>query len=395
MSTSRGEAVGLPTSLRTGVGSLSSTIAAGFRAPESRWPPVLTLAPARVSWSNFLRVVITRKPSRGRPTVNGSRCWERRVARPRAPGGVVRPDGSDARRVAGVRSGTAAFGPWLRSGAVLPLSVSGRRPEATSSTLLDVNTGVSRPLGYGAVFTVMDLRHDAGAALVRIGPRGQRTLVVVDLESGTTTELVPAGDGMTDQGFFMPDGSVLARSNFGREDYVLVELEAGRPPRVLATHPGGELDTFAVTADGARAALVWNVGGRSALELMELGSGERLRVGGPDVIDRVGFSADGSRLVVAGQGSRQPRALWQVELNPLTTRLVPVPTPGPALVERRRLVTPTREVSRGQAALRDGGGGVSRPPPAPRLRAGASGPVGPELVGLTPTYSAFLDGAYR
>jgi dipeptidyl aminopeptidase/acylaminoacyl peptidase len=269
-----------------------------------------------------------------------------------APGGeatrtrvwVVRPDGSDARRVAGVRSGTAAFGPWLRSGAVLPLSVSGRRPEETSSTLLDVNTGVSRPLGYGAVFTVMDLRHDAGAALVRIGPRGQRTLVVVHLESGTTTELVPAGEGMTDQGFFMPDGRVLARSNFGREDYVLVELEAGRTPRVLATHPGGELDTFAVTADGARAALVWNVGGRSELELMELGSDERLRVGGPDVIDQVRFSADGSRLVVAGQGSRLPRALWQVELNPLTTRLVPVPTPDAPVVERRRLVTPTREL---------------------------------------------------
>ena len=269
-----------------------------------------------------------------------------------APGGettrtrvwVVRPDGSDARRVAGVRSGTAAFGPWLRSGAVLPLSVSGRRPEETSSTLLDVHTGVSRPLGYGAVFTVVDLRHDAGAALVRIGPRGQRTLVAVDLESGTTTELAPAGDGMTDQGFFLPDGSVLARSNSGREDYVLVQLRPGRAPHVLAVHPGGELDTFAVTADGARAALVWNVGGRSELELMELGSGERLRVGGPDVIERVRFSADGSRLVVAGQGSRQPRALWQVELDPLTTRLVPVQTPGKALVERRRLVTPTREV---------------------------------------------------
>ena len=215
-----------------------------------------------------------------------------------APGGettrtrvwVVRPDGSDARRVAGVRSGTAAFGPWLRSGAVLPLSVSGRRPSETSSSLLDVHTGVSRPLGYGAVFTVVDLRHDAGAALVRVGPRGRRTLVAVDLESGTTTDLAPAGDGMTDQGFFLPDGSVLARSNVGREDYVLVQLTEGSFERVLAAHPGGELDTFAVTADGTRAALVWNVGGRSQLELMELESGERLRVGGPDIIDGCAFA---------------------------------------------------------------------------------------------------------
>ena len=75
-----------------------------------------------------------------------------------APGGettrtrvwVVRPDGRGARRVAGVRTGTASFGPWLRDGAVLPLSTSGRRPEETSSTLLDVHTGERRPLGYGA-----------------------------------------------------------------------------------------------------------------------------------------------------------------------------------------------------------------------------------------------------
>jgi dipeptidyl aminopeptidase/acylaminoacyl peptidase len=269
-----------------------------------------------------------------------------------APGGettrtrvwVVRPDGTDARRVAGVRSGTANFGPWLRSGAVLPLSVSGRRPEETSSTLLDVHTGVSRPLGYGAVFTVVDLRHDGAAALVRVGPRGQRTLVAVDLETGTASDLAPAGDGMTDQGFFLPDGSVLARSNVGREDYVLVGLGAGRPQRLIAGHPDGELDTFAVTADGTRAALVWNVGGRCELELMELGTGERIRLGGPDIIERVRFCADGSRLVVAGQGSRQPRALWQVELDPFTSRLVPVKTPGAPLASRRQIVTPTREL---------------------------------------------------
>lgn len=269
-----------------------------------------------------------------------------------APGGettrtrvwVVRPDGSDAHRVAGVRSGTAAFGPWLRSGAVLPLSVSGRRPEETSSSLLDVHTGVSRPLGYGAPFTVVDLHHDGRLALVRVGSRGQRTLVAVDLELGTTTELAPSGAGMTDQGFFLPSGQVLARSNAGREDYVLVQLAVGRAPTVLATHPEGELDTFAVTADGTRAALVWNVGGRSELELMELGSGERLRLRGPDVIDRVRFSAHGTRLVVAGQGSAQPRALWQVELNPFTSRLVQVKTPGRPLPQRRRIVSPTREL---------------------------------------------------
>jgi hypothetical protein len=193
-----------------------------------------------------------------------------------APGGettrtrvwVVRPDGQDARRVAGVRSGTANFGPWLRHGAVLPLSTSGRRPEETSSTLLDVHTGQTRRLGYGAPFLVMDLSHDGESALVRVGPRGRRTLVTVDLASGTTQALAPGGEaasGMTDQGFFLPDGRVLARSNLRRDRNVLVLLADGEKARAIAIHPAGELDSFAVSDDGRLVALIWNIKGCSLL----------------------------------------------------------------------------------------------------------------------------------
>jgi dipeptidyl aminopeptidase/acylaminoacyl peptidase len=281
-----------------------------------------------------------------------------------APGGeatrtrvwVVRPDGRGARRVAGVRSGTASFGPWLRSGAVLPLSTSGRRPEETSSTLLDVHTGVSRPLGYGDPFTVLDVRHDGMAALVRVGGRGRRTVLQVGLRDGRegkVRKLIPtgSGEGVTDQGCYLPDGRVLARSNLRRDRYALMLLPAAgrgsghrKPPEVVAVHPGGELDSFAVTNCGERAALLWNVRGGSVLEVMHLPTGRRRRVAaGPELVDRVRFSADGSRLIASGQGPQTPHGLWHCD--PRCTELVlqPIPVAGGPLMVDGPLVWPSRE----------------------------------------------------
>jgi dipeptidyl aminopeptidase/acylaminoacyl peptidase len=325
-----------------------------------------------------------------------------------APGGettrtrvwVVRSDGRGARRVAGVRSGTAAFGPWLRSGAVLPLSTSGRRPEETSSTLLDIQTGISRPLGYGDPFTVLDVRHDGAAALVRVGGRGRRTVLQVSLRNGKVRPLIapsPA-EGATDQGYFLPDGRVLVRSNLRRDRYVLMLLTGAKnardvkAPEVLAVHPGGELDSFAVTNCGERAALLWNVRGGSVLEVMHLPSGRRRRVaGGPELIDRVRFSADGSRLVVSGQGPQTVRGLWQCDPRESALLLEPIPVPGGPLPLDAGLVTPSRErfVADDGLAIE---GWLYRPPgiqgPVPTVIHLHGGPEAQERLGFAPVFQA-------
>ncbi len=325
-----------------------------------------------------------------------------------APGGettrtrvwVVRPDGRGARRVAGVRSGTAAFGPWLRSGAVLPLSTSGRRPEETSSTLLDVHTGVSRPLGYGDPFTVLDVRHDGGAALIRVGGRGRRTVLRVSLRDGRVRNLIapsPA-EGVTDQGSFLPDGRVLVRSNLRRDRYALMLLGTGKPssrgviPEVVAVHPGGELDSFAVTNCGERAALLWNVRGLSVLEVMHLPSGRRRSVAGcPELIDRVRFSADGSRLVVSGQGPLTPRGVWHGDPRGSELVLEPVPVAGAAVPAGGHLVIPSRE----RFSTDDGltiEGWLYRPPgasgPVPTVIHLHGGPEAQERLGFAPLFQA-------
>jgi dipeptidyl aminopeptidase/acylaminoacyl peptidase len=324
-----------------------------------------------------------------------------------APGGettrtrvwVVRPDGRGARRVAGVRSGKASFGPWIRSGAVLPLSTSGRRPDETSSTLLDVQTGKSRRLGYGDSFTVLDIRHDGGVALVRVGGRGRRTVLEVTLRSGRVRTLIDAKpeEGVTDQGSYLPDGRLLLRSNLHRDRYALMLLDPRKGnsrkgfPEVLAVHASGELDSFAVTNCGEWAALLWNVRACSVLEILHLPTRRRRSVAGcPDVIDRVRFSADGSRLIVSGQSPHVPPGLWQCDPRSSALTLEPIPVPG-GVAPSGGFVSPTRE-----HFVTDDGftieGWLYRPPgssgPVPTVIHLHGGPESQERPGYAPVFQA-------
>ena len=100
---------GVRSRLRMAAGSYSSVIAAVFRGRGSaRWTARSwwRCRPARdhveaVSWSPDGEWIAVLGAPGGETT--RTRVW------------VVRPDGRGARRVAGVRSGTASFGPWLRS----------------------------------------------------------------------------------------------------------------------------------------------------------------------------------------------------------------------------------------------------------------------------------------
>ena len=245
-----------------------------------------------------------------------------------APGGtatrtrvwLARADGSGSRRVSGVRQGTASFGPWLRTGNVLALATSGRRPDETTSNLLDVESGHVAPIAYGTPFTVVDLSHDGTTALVRSGSRGQRHLVVVPLDGGRHIPLLrpeQPGDGGAEAGVFAPDGTVYARSDRGRDRMALVAV---RPHNgklwEVAARPDADLDLFSLSDDGRTALLAWNVEGYSQVELLDVASGQLEPVPLPvSVVDRVRFSRDGRSIVIAGQSPDVPHAIWSAELG--------------------------------------------------------------------------------
>ena len=72
---------------------------------------------------------------------------------------------------------------------------------------------------------------------------------------------------------------MLVLTDGGRERAALVAVDVAtdaRPmyPEVLAEREDAELERFALTEDGALAALVWNVAGRSELDLLDLATGK-------------------------------------------------------------------------------------------------------------------------
>ena len=199
---------------------------------------------------------------------------------------------------------------------------------------------------------------------------------------------------MTDQGLFLPDGRVLARSNLRRDRHALVLLERGAAPRAIAIHPGGELDHFSVTDDGRLAALVWNIRGASLLEMFDLATGRRRRVsGGPDVIERVRFSADGAWLVASGHGPLRPRGLYRLETSSATRMLVEFNAAPEPLADRDDLVTPTVEIVHADDGLTIEGW-LYRPPdasgPLPTVIHLHGGPEAQERPGYAPLFQALV-----
>ncbi|MEV1159912.1 prolyl oligopeptidase family serine peptidase [Micromonospora chokoriensis] len=241
-----------------------------------------------------------------------------------APGGaprtevwLIRPDGGGHHQVAGFGRHSATPAGWLASGAVLMVTETAERGAAV---LIHADTGHRRVLAEGDLLTVLDVTPDASSALLRRGPRNARWLELLDVTTGERRRLLPdTGHGSTDQGWFGPGGtSVLARTDAYSELAALVRIDPARPdvpPTRLAWRPDAELEQATPSADGRRAALLWNTyGGRSEVSLLDLASGVQRAVAAPgEVLDDAVFAAEGDLLCLTAQGPVQPREVWLVD----------------------------------------------------------------------------------
>ncbi|MEU7776166.1 prolyl oligopeptidase family serine peptidase [Micromonospora taraxaci] len=241
-----------------------------------------------------------------------------------APGGaprtevwLLRPDGGGRHQVAGFGRHSATPAGWLASGAVLMVTETAERGAAV---LIHADTGHRRVLAEGDLLTLLDVTPDARSALLRRGPRNARWLELLDVATGERRRLLTdTGRGSTDQGWFGPGGtSVLARTDAYSELAALVRVDLARPdvtPTRLAWRPDAELEQATPSADGRRAALLWNTyGGRSEVSLLDLASGVQRAVAAPgEVLDDAVFAAEGGLLCLTAQGPVQPREVWLVD----------------------------------------------------------------------------------
>jgi dipeptidyl aminopeptidase/acylaminoacyl peptidase len=340
-----------------------------------------------------------------------------------APGGglnqqiyLLSPDGTGVTRITAGGRTNNWLGSWSRDGRYLGFSSNLRTPAAMDAYLWDSTTGEARRVaenpGIGYL-SDMD-RSDHRVSLGRIRGRGDVDVYLVDSETGSETLLTPHdGPANVGGGRFAPDGrAIYLSSNIGRDRSALVRLPLdpdGHPgrPEILAARADADVDAFAITDDGRTAALVWNVAGRSELELLDLVTGEPLPT--PELPAEIAgaptFSRDGARLAITLSGAARPRDVWVLDRAPGQPGTEPGTRRGAGGVWRQvthsphagvdlsSLVQP--ELVRYQA--QDGlelTGWLYRPPgatgPAPYVLSFHGGPEGQERPGFRSDYQALL-----
>jgi dipeptidyl aminopeptidase/acylaminoacyl peptidase len=267
---------------------------------------------------------------------------------------VVRPDGSDAQRIAGSRDQHAELGPWSRSGHRVVVTLPSAEPEQPARAyLVDPETGARDDLAVGELIHILDVSVEERLVVLRDGQRGHEFVVVVDrLTDDDHPLLTEPWAGSAETAFIRPSPESETSPLIA-----YLSTEAGLPRRqlvampvgphgwrgtstVLASHPTGELEHLDADDAGRVLLAVWNVAGRSALELLDTASGSRTPVDGLPgavVTDPV-LSRDGRSVILAVEGPSSPRTLWRLDTR--THAWSPV-TDGPALPDG--LIEPTLE----------------------------------------------------
>jgi dipeptidyl aminopeptidase/acylaminoacyl peptidase len=246
-----------------------------------------------------------------------------------APGGspctqvwVVRPDGRELQQVAPEADGAVFLGPWARG--QLSFAQTTTRAAEGFAGLFDPRTGRRRILATGGQPVVQSITGDASRAIVRRGRRGERTLHVVDLDTGDELALYDE-PGVADIGRLTPDGrTAYVRTTAERDLAALVAVEL--PPSLtgtavelwraeVAARTDAEVEDVHLTAGGSTAAVLWNCAGRSELELVDLGTDERSLVPLPEAVAHdFSFSRDGLWLATTMEGPTHPRAIWAIDV---------------------------------------------------------------------------------
>lgn len=278
---------------------------------------------------------------------------------------IMRPDGSDARPLAGTDDlETVLAGCWTsRPNTYAFTLANGRGPDA-DVCLVDVLTGAVRRVATGGFLAVTSVSRDGRRLIARRGSRGQRHLVVADIPAD---EAAPAasprrllaadfpdeGTDLAEDGRFTPDGSaVYLRTVAGRDRYALglVQIDAQGTPgrlRLLAARDDADLESYAILAGGQSALLVWNVNGVSNIEVRDLSSGNDYTIDiGSRVIPGWSVHGDGRSGILELTEPVAPRSLYHVDLAdphvpgqaprpPMRIRGLPIPH-----LPQERLVVP-------------------------------------------------------
>ncbi len=240
-----------------------------------------------------------------------------------APGGgmnaqiyLMKPDGTDMRRITAGGKETNRLSVWSDDGRWLGWTSNDRNPRSMSAYAYDMTTHESTHIadleGVGGIEDFNRAR--TRAVLSRLRSRGSNDLFVRDLSTGKEVLLTPhEGPGTFYLGRFSPDGgTIYLASNKDRDTIAFARVKSnGGAIEVLAQREHNELDSLEITRDGKTAVLGWNVGGKTELTFFDLASSTETR--GPKLpAERAWaqFSRDGRLHAIVTTGSAAPTDVW-------------------------------------------------------------------------------------
>ncbi len=331
-----------------------------------------------------------------------------------APGGgmnqqvyLARPDGTELRRITdGGRENNWLQG-WSDDGTALILASNRDDPGSMDAFLYELEAGDLRKVydlqGIGGL---MDLSPDGRrGVLYQMVSRGDDDLFLLDLGSGETRPLTPhEGTATSGPAQLLPDGrAVYLVTDVDRDLHALARVRLGEDGgpgslEIVRARDDADLASLVVSDDGRTAALGWNAGGLTELEVLDLETGEVTARPEPpaEIAGLAEFSSDGRRLALVVSGSTRPTDVWVYDLEAgarpgAWTQVTESPHPG---VDLSSLVAP--ELVRYQA--HDGlelSGWLYRPKgvgeePVPYVLSFHGGPEGQERPFFRSDYQALL-----
>ncbi len=323
-----------------------------------------------------------------------------------APGGglnqqvyIVRSDGSDLRRLTPGGNENNKLVGWSPDGRTLYVSSSRDDASHYDTFAIDVASGEWRPIARTrGVSNLTHISNDGRwAVLSRVVARGDSDLYLLDLVRGTETLLTPhIGQALFFAARFAADGALWLVSDDGRERSGLARIAlrdgAPAPLEFVHTRDDADLEGISIEDAGGRAVLTWSVGGRSELELIDLGTRRRRPLGDlpHEIVTDVWWMRGGPRFAVVLTGSATPVDIWIFEPQRLPRQLTRSSHPG---VDLGALVRPRLETFTAHDGLQLSGW-LYVPPgvnaPGPCVLSFHGGPEAQERPVLNRTYQALL-----